>query len=117
MTGPVSEVMAALAVALSGDRRWRFSADLAGTVQPPTVVLGPPELSEWGYDGQPHVASFSVAVVVAESARAVGELLALLPAVVAAVDSVPDVAVSRAAPGTWPAGNLPCYLIEIEASL
>ncbi len=112
-----AEVYAALGEALQGLRTPRFYTDLAASVAPPAVVLGPPEQLWEGYGDAPRNARFTVALVVKQDERAVTRLLELLPSVTAALNNVQDCAVTRAAPGTWPVGDLPAYLIEIEASL
>lgn len=110
-------VYQALSSALSGMRSPRFYTDLAASVAPPALVLGPPEQVWEGYGAAPRTATFQVALIVKQDERAVAALLDLLPSVTAALNAVQDCSVVRAVPGTWPVGDLPAYLIEIEASL
>jgi hypothetical protein len=112
-----ADMYEAIAAALRELRTPRFYPDLSATVAPPAVILGPPEQTWVGYGDAPREATFTVALVVAADSRAVPALLDLLPSVTAALLDVPDCVLVRAAPGTWPVGDLPAYLIEIEASL
>ncbi len=113
----VAETYDVIATALKGLRSPRFYSDFSATVAPPAVVLGPPEQVWEGYGDAPRSATFQVALVVAKNSRAVPDLLDLLPSVTAVLHDVQDCAVVRAAPGTWPVGELPAYLIEVECSL
>lgn len=88
--------------------------------EPPCLVVVPPRLT-WGGPGvEPTDAELVIALVVAKGDRSVDELLGLVEATVAALDTCDnDIVVRAAEPGTYPspAGELPAYLIEIEASL
>jgi hypothetical protein len=90
-------------------------------LDPPSVVVGPPELRRELMSADPSTALFQVAVVVTENSDAMANLLRLEPLVAAAVDGLrPRVAVGVSKPGRWPSGGgqeLPAYLIDVDYSL
>lgn len=96
----------------------RVYTDPAATVDPPGVVIVPPTLTWAAYRNEPTDATFVVALVVRNDARAAERLWELVPLVAAAVDAgLDNAAVRRAQPGTWTSSDLPAYLIEIEVAL
>ncbi len=114
----VTEVRNALIAALRALDTVRVSTSPGMSLDPPTAVVGVPELT-WERFTDPSSATFVVGLAVAANEHAADRLLALYPDVVAALDGVPGVVVKSAAPGTVPAGSaeLPAYLIEIEVAL
>lgn len=115
----IDDVVAALEAALKTVPGVRYYGDPGARVDPPGVVLQPPSFRWEGYSSDPTTATFQVALVAQADDRALRRLLAHLPAITAAVDTVPDAVVTSATPGTLTAeiGALPAYLIEIEVSL
>jgi hypothetical protein len=103
------------ASALNVDLR---TADLdhAPNVDPPMVVVGPPS---WHYrtpGTDPVDYALAVWVVVAETERAMTELMAYVPRVAAVLDEPSGIVVLRAEPTAFPSGSspLPAYRIDIE---
>lgn len=113
------EAVEALAVALRGVEGVRYQADPGKAVQPPATLLGPPTFAFEAYLPEPTTARLVVALVVKADAQAQRRLLALLPAVTAAIHNDTDAVVTSATPGSWQSGGseLPAYLVEIEVSL
>ncbi len=111
--------VAALSAALSGVEGVRYHSDSGKTVQPPATLLGPPTFAYETYTADPSTATVVVALVVKAGDDGDARLLALLPAVTAALHDNTDAIVRSATPGTWRTGgsDLPAYLIEIEVSL
>jgi hypothetical protein len=115
----VLPILAALAEALRAVEGLRVYEDLGAAVDPPGAVLGPPTFAFDAYAPVATGATVPLSIAVAADEWALPRLVELLPAVVAAVDSVPDAVVRTATPGVLPAGNgeLPAYLLEIEVPL
>ncbi|OXM73085.1 MULTISPECIES: hypothetical protein [Amycolatopsis] len=88
-------------------------------IDPPGLVLGPPQLTWDGYGPAPTTATFLVFLVVAVDERALERLWQFVGPVAAALDTVQDAVVQSADPGAYPAGsqNLPCYSLSVEVSL
>lgn len=115
----VAEVSGALAAALRTVDGLRVYTDPGAVIDPPGALVGPPQLTWGGYVAAPTEARFVVVLMVAADERALERLWDLVPLVAAAVDTVPDAVVRQANPGVWLTGGieLPCYEIQIEASL
>lgn len=97
----------------------RFYPDMGPAVSPPCAVLGPPDLHFEAMCTGPTSARWPVYVVVPVGDRALPTLWELVPAVAAALDTVPDAAVQDASPGVYPssAGDLPAYVIQVDVDL
>lgn len=115
----VGEAASALLGALRGIEGLRASLSFGGSVSPPEAVVGPPGLVWEGYCDGPSSASFRVSLVVTNDDHAMERLWDLMPAVAAAVDSIPDAVLLRADPGTFTSGgsDMPAYDLTIEVSL
>lgn len=88
-------------------------------LDPPAVVVAPPRLFWDVLGGPPTRARFTTAVVVADTERAMAELMTWVLPVAAALRKA-AVSVGPADPGTWPAGGgseLPAYLIPVDVVL
>jgi len=98
---------------------WAYSDPGAPVEVPAATVLGPPALTWEAGCGGPTSARWLVYLVVAADETALARLWALLPAVVAAIDALPNAAVIRADPGAYLAGGpeLPCYEIQADYAL
>lgn len=120
MTGPTFGAFAVFEQVLAAVRTidgLRVHDDPGEVVDPPAAVLLPPAFTWDGYLSDPTGATVTLALVAPSNDRALRTLLGYLPAVVAAVDGVPDAVVRSAAPGVLadgPGTDLPAYLIEIE---
>lgn len=114
----VSEAVQAVLTALRMVDGVRVYETPGATVDPPGVVLGPPELT-WGAQcSGPTEARFLVYVVEDNDEHALERLWDLTPTVAEALDELPNVVVNRALPGSYlNAAELPSYEIEIEVSL
>lgn len=114
-----ADAVAALRAALSGVEGVRHHSDTGKTVQPPATLLGPPTFAYETYTADPSTATVVVALVVKAGDDGDARLLALLPAVTAAIHNNTDAVVLTATPGSWTTGgsDLPAYLIELECSL
>lgn len=106
----------AAADAVDGVRTYK---DPAAPVTPPAVIVGPPQLRWEAMSPAPSSATFIVYLMVPMDARALDNLLGLVPLVTAALDALPDAAVTSANPGVFNAGgaDLPSYEITVEVSL
>lgn len=95
------------------------TADLGANLDPPAVILGPPDLAFEAMSSTPTVAAFPVWVVAGADEDAMPRLWALLPAVAAAVDDLDFAAVTVAIPGAYNSGgsDLPAYELTVEAAL
>lgn len=119
----VKDAATAVRTALETVPGLRVYTDLAATVDPPSVVVGPPALTWAGYDANPRLARFVVYVVTDDKDRAVEQLWELVPQVVAALEASPDADISlrpgedQATPTVWPNGDLPAYEIITEVVL
>ena len=91
--------------------------ELGTPVDPPGGVVGPPRLTWEVYCDEPTSAQFVVYLVSAMNERALDKLLELLPAVTLALMAVPNAVVVEATPGEYPAGDLPCYAINVDVVL
>lgn len=94
----------------------RYTA-LGDDVDPPAAVVGPPLLNWESYSAEPTSARYLVYLIVGADERAIDRLLDLMPLVTEAIESVPDASVTLATPTVWPAGELPCYELTVEATL
>lgn len=94
-------------------------AELGANVDPPAVVLGPPQLTWDAYVSVPTSARLVVYLSVALDDRSMDKLLDLLPLVTEAIESVKDCVVTLATPTAYTAGNsdLPAYEITVEVAL
>lgn len=92
---------------------------LGTTVDPPGIVVGPPQLAWEGYGGGPATATFAVFVMVAMDDKALERLWEYVTPVSEAVESVAAAVVRGADPGVYAAGttDLPCYTLQVEMSL
>jgi hypothetical protein len=115
----VSDVSGTILAALEGVGGVNATADVGKTLDPPSLVLGPPALMWQGVCSGPTSARWLVYAVVPADERALERLWELVPAVADALDALPDVSVIRADPGAYVNGGveLPCYEIQIEVSL
>jgi hypothetical protein len=109
---------------LAAELRYVVIGDLSELTDPPAVALAPPVLAwEGPIELGPRLATWSIALVVAGNGTtergSVGDLFAILPAVVDAVDGTADAVVLRAEPGVYRAGatELPAYFITAEVAL
>lgn len=110
----------ALYVALEGIDGLRVVRGVGLQVDPPAVVIPPPNLTWSGLGNDPTDATFSVGLLVANNDRITDELLRWYPLVVAALQTVDNTVVTTAVLGSWPAGggtDLPAYLINTEVGL
>lgn len=115
----VAEQAAALEAALEAVPSLRVYRDPGGVVDPPAAVLGPPSLLWRGVCAGPTEATFPVYVVTKADEHALERLWDLVPSVAAAVDTVPDAAVTGAEPGSYQSGavSLPSYELSIGVGL
>lgn len=117
----VAQAALELQVALKTVRDMRVHTDLAATVDPPALVIGPPALTWAGHGDGPNLATFIVYVIVPADERAPERLWELVPTVAAALENYPDadITVSQANPGRWPGGggDLPAYEVITEVAL
>jgi hypothetical protein len=115
----IAEAAATILAALKGIEGVNATSDVGKTLDPPSLVLGPPALVWQGVCAGPTSARWLVYVVVPADERALERLWELVPVVAAALDAMPDVSVIRADPGAYVngSGELPCYEIQIEVSL
>lgn len=116
----VEDAIEALYDALSGVDGLRVARGIGLRLDPPAALVGPPQLELNAIGPDPTDATFTVPVVVANTERALADLLYWAPIVIAALDQVRNVVVRRADPGSWPAGSgsdLPAYLITVEVAL
>lgn len=101
---------------VDGDYKLR-NVPFGAAVQPPATVVGPPIINWTAYDDEPTDADFAVYVVVAFDERTVDNLIDYAEPVVAALETIPGVAVTSVAPTTYAPADLPCYMITLNASL
>lgn len=116
----VGDALGALYAALEGVDGLRVVRGVGLQVDPPAVVVPPPNLTWSAMGDEPTDASFSVALLVAFNDRITEELLRWQPLVVAALQTVDNTVVTTAVLGSWPAGggtDLPAYLITAEVGL
>jgi hypothetical protein len=115
----VVEAYEALLEALGQLDGVRAYDDPGAALDPPAVIVAPPMLTFGGPGSDPVTGQFVVIVAVPADERAHLRLWDLLPAVTAAIESVPDAVVTQAAPGSWRTGatDLPCYEVQAEMSL
>lgn len=98
----------------------RPHTDPGAAVDPPALVIGPPQATWSGYGAGPNMARFLVHVIVPADERALERLLDLVPQVATALEaSDVDITVTQADPARWPAGgiDLPAYEITTEVAL
>lgn len=111
----------AAADALPAEDTFRVLGELADDVDPPAVILAPPELdwSDAPIGTGPTLATWTVALVVGATDRTVAELYRLLPVVTNALDGVANAVMRTGEPGTWQSGStpLPAYLLRVEVAL
>jgi hypothetical protein len=98
------------------------SSDVSKTlVQFPSAVIQAPTFTWSGYNSStPSNAQFNIYLVFNTTSTMVLDALAgILPAVSTALESVEQLAVTQAIPGTMVNGNvdLPCYVITTEVAL
>jgi len=115
----VADAAKALTAALDAVTGLRVYADPGADVRPPAAVLGPPSLVWESVCTDPSGARFLIYVIQQVDERALERLWDLVPLVAEALDAVPDMAVTRADPGSYSSGgtDLPAYLIQVEVSL
>lgn len=115
----VEQAIDRLYAALEGVPGLRVARGVGMRLDPPGALVAPPTLSWGSYAVDPTDATFVVPVVVAQTERALSELLVWTPLVVAAISEVENAAVRTAEPGTWAAGgaDLPAYLVTVEVGL
>lgn len=91
------------------------------TVDPPGVVLMPPELVWETGRPEPTSARLLAIVVMPRDERSLERLLDAAPRVAEAIDQAPgvDAVVERADPGSYEAGGpeLPAYVLTVEVAL
>lgn len=95
-------------------------AELGEVVDPPAVVLLPPTLTWEGPGPAPRTGVWTVALVVAAGkGDAAAELLALLPAVVTAIEETVECVLQTAEPDIFRTGSteLPAYFLRVEVAL
>lgn len=106
---------------LPAKRAYRVYREPTDVLDPPAVVVGPPEFAwEAGAGPFPRVGTWPVSVVVQGGTGEVSaQLNALLPVVSAALFDVVDAVVLDAEPTTYPAGaaELPAYIFRLEVAL
>lgn len=115
----VEEALETLWAALETVEGVRLYRDPAAVVDPPGSTVGPPTIQRRARGTDPTDATFTVALIVAKTPRAMLELIRLQQSIADAVDGLPQVSVGDAAPGTWSSGgmDLPAYLIPVEYAL
>lgn len=113
--GAIADARTALQGALGDVAGARLYEDMAATIDPPGLVVGPAVLS-WEGRGHGMPAAVTVVAYLIERAddRALDRLTDRLPEVVDAIESLRQCQVMRADPGAWVRGNLPCYEITVE---
>jgi len=114
-TWAAREALLSACLAVPGLRAYLPGDDL----EPPAVLVSPPQLTWRTASSQPSEAVFQVVVVVGASERALEQLDALVPQVAEAIDGSGVGVVRTAEPGTWDVGAipLPAYFIETEVAL
>jgi len=115
-----ADALDALFVALEGVDGLRVVRGIGLQVDPPAVVIPPPNLTWSAMGDDPTDATFSVGLLVVNNDRITEQLLYWQPLVVAALQTVDNAVVTTAALGSWPAGggtDLPAYLITTEVGL
>lgn len=115
----IAKASQALAAALRTVPELRVYTDPGASIDPPAALVGPPQLTWEAYDVAPTGARFVVVLMAAADERALECLWDFVPLVAAAIEAVPDTVVRQANPGVWLTGGteLPCYEIQVEASL
>lgn len=115
----IVDAAATLTAALATVPGLRVARDPSVVMDPPAAVLGPPSLEWGGMCSDPTSATWHVFVVVQLDERAVERLMAFVPLVAAAIDELPDAAVSRADPVVYPSAGteLPAYDIQVDVAL
>lgn len=114
------DALNALYTALEGVEGLRVVRGVGLQVDPPAVVIPPPNLTWNALGNDPTDATFSVGLLVANNDRISEQLLQWAPLVVAALQTVDNTVVTTAVLGSWPAGggtDLPAYLINTEVGL
>lgn len=116
----VEAAIARLYEALAAVDGLRVFRGIGMRLDPPAAVVGPPRLELNSIGANPTEATFVVPVVVAQTERALEDLMSWTPRIIEALDDVDDAVVRRADPGPWPSGagtDLPAYLITVEVAL
>jgi hypothetical protein len=113
----VAAAAAQIQEALDALEEIRTHSDPAAVLDPPAVVLGPPTLTWLTGCVEPNEAVFPVIVVVRADSRAMDNLWDIVPKVVDALDSLPNVQVNNAMPRTWGVGDKEFPAYEVPASV
>lgn len=115
----IADAVAALVAAAKTVAGVEASTDLGAELNPPTVMIGPPQLSWDGYNIAPTQATFSVFVIVDFDEYAIEKLYKLVPQVAAALDANTDGSVISASPAVFQSGghDMPAYEITCEVPL
>lgn len=115
----IADAVAALEAAAKTVAGVEASTDLGANLNPPTVMIGPPQLTWDGYQVEPTEATFSVFVIVEFGEYAIEKLYKLVPQVAAALDANTDGSVISAAPAVFQSGghDYPAYEISVEVPL
>lgn len=115
----VTDVGDRIAAAVRVVRSLRVSIDLGANLAPPAVLIGVPTLRWETPSSEPSSVSYPLYLVVAADSSSSARLLALVPELVAAVDTVPDAAVISAVPGVFLMGgtDLPAYTLTVDCAV
>jgi len=113
VSSPAADVAGLLEELLRG-AGLRVSSDVADSLSPPVVVVGPARMTWAGYGRAPQLV-YPLFVVVPADGRIVERLYELVPQVVAAVEGGDvDARVTEARPTT--SDGLPAYEVLVEVS-
>lgn len=111
----------AIAATMSDERAFRVATEPTETVDPPCVVLFPLTFAwQAGPPGPPVSASGTATVCVQGGTGTVSaDLYTVLPVVTEAIESVDNVIMISAEPGSYRAGEaeLPAYILRYEVAL
>lgn len=116
------DILTALRQQLAGGPgKLRVADSPADTVSARSVVVGPPRFSWEGMcdPDAPTSCEFTVSLIEQLDEKAIDRLLARLPELITAVQSINDATVTDAQPAAFPAGtsDLPSYLLTVSMDL
>lgn len=114
----VVDETAALANLLQSGTGVQVYTEPDATINPPAIMIGPPELSWTVYNGAgPDSAKWLLYLIVAANGYAMAALEPLIGNVAAVLANTPGAPTitDAALPGVWE--KLPCYIIPIEGGV